>query len=129
VREAARVLGVSTTTVRKYCELGKLTAYTDNGSRIIISSRQLARMIRKFEIDYTIYRSRMVKTGWREVSKDESYSIHRGTLCRVRVGGNKWERWHNPVDEAEPPDTNMFMHTVFIVPMGNVEEDKVIDCD
>ncbi len=61
----------------------------------------------------------MGHSGWKSITKDESYSIEHGTICSVRIGGNEWERWHNPNEDAEPPDeVNMFYsRTIHIVPM------------
>src|SRR5260221_14296632 len=87
-KEVACILGISTTTVRSYCRCGELTAYTDNGLRILVSSRELIETRREFDRDYNWYRNAMGHSGWKSITKDESYTIEHGTLCSVRIGGN-----------------------------------------
>ncbi len=116
--EAARILGVSTTTVRSYCRRDELTAYTDNFRRILISYRELTSYMREFNRRYYWYRTAMECYGWENIAEYDV--IEHGTLCSVRIRGNSWERWRNQDEDAEPPDEiGAFYHRIIhIVPMG-----------
>src|SRR5229473_844007 len=123
-KEVACILGISTTTVRSYCRCGELTHYTYDGIRILVSSRELIEKRREFDRDYNWFSDAMARSGWKRITKDESYYIEHGTICSVRIGGNEWERWHNQNEDAEPPDeVDMFYYRVtYIVPLGSGAE-------
>ncbi len=121
--EASRMLGVSTTTVRRYCSSGRLTAYTDNFRRILISSRELIGYMREFVRDYNLYRYAMECYGWENVAEYDV--IEHGVLCSVRIISNTWERWRSPDEDAEPPsEVGAFYHRIIHIVRMNSDTDK-----
>ena len=61
---------------------------------------------------------------WGIATKEDVYTIASGTISVVRICRNDWERWHNPNEDADPPDEMgaFYSRIVHIVPMvGDIE--------